>query len=617
MNKLIPILVIGLLSTSIVASSLPRHLDPRQIPQELPARIELIMLYGSLIDAVYRGDFTGAQEHLREISGVYVPDNVKYIYSRFNELLDKEIDKLNETKNYLDEAERHLLLGFLNSSREALRNAGESLAEAELIHQELEDSSREFSRILGIPLTSLSNQLKRLGDLIRLYRDKLLNLSFRLKEFEERDLSETRLTLYVNASEAFVGSALEVFGTLRSEGGRALAERSITVYVDSSFAEKFLTRDDGSFRGILEIPYIYKPEIKLYAEYAPTGSDLGKFKGSRSNIVTLRLIYEAPVIEAWVNASRLKPLEKLRISGSITTTGGVIPERVYVELFGRIMVAEVAEDGFFDLVTVVPANAPIGFHEISLYTKPQGILAPAHKTLIVQIYKIPSELAIWTPGILVSGFTATISGKIMVSEGRGEDSLSGTVILESPWQIYSSKIENGTFTLNLTIPWSILSGIAGLKVRYIPSSPIYRESESEISILVVNPLTLLIPISATIYLVRLGAKEFSRKKSLIRVKEKSVQVAKEVELPSKRGEPILQLYLEAVRIVEELVGLKKRPSETIREFLEIASWRLGAERLVFAELSYMTEAAVYGGIQPDLDLARYLLESLRRVRHEG
>jgi len=173
--------------------------------------------------------------------------------------------------------------------------------------------------------------------------------------------------------------------------------------VDSSFAEKFLTRDDGSFRGILEIPYIYKPEIKLYAEYAPTGSDLGKFKGSRSNIVTLRLIYEASVIEAWVNASRLKPLEKLRISGSITTTGGVIPERVYVELFGRIMVAEVAEDGFFDLVTAVPANAPIGFHEISLYTKPQGILAPAHKTLIVQIYKIPSGLAIWTPGILVSG----------------------------------------------------------------------------------------------------------------------------------------------------------------------------------------------------------------------
>jgi len=75
--------------------------------------------------------------------------------------------------------------------------------------------------------------------------------------------------------------------------------------------------------------------------------------------------------------------------------------------------------------------------------------------------------------------------------------------------------------------------------------------------------------------------------------------------------------LEAVRIVEELVGLKKRPSETIREFLEIVGWRLGTKGAVFAELSYMTEAAVYGGIQPDLDLARYLLESLREMRYEG
>ena len=315
MNKLLPILVIGLLSASIIVSSLPRHLDPHQISQELPARIELLVLYSSLVDAVYRGNFTSAHEHLKEIAGVYVPENVKYVYSRFNELLDKEIGKLNETKNYLDEAERDLLLGFLNNSREALRNAGESLAEAELIHRELEDSSREFSRMLGIPLTSLSNQLNKLGDLIKLYRDKLLNLSFKLKEFEERRLSETKLTLYVNASEAFVGSTLKVFGTLRSDNGRALTERMITVYVDDSFAEKFLARDDGSFRGILKLPYIYKPEIKLYAEYTPTGSDLGRFKGSRSNIVTLRLIYEAPVIEAWVNASKLKPLENLRISG--------------------------------------------------------------------------------------------------------------------------------------------------------------------------------------------------------------------------------------------------------------------------------------------------------------
>ena len=78
----------------------------------------------------------------------------------------------------------------------------------------------------------------------------------------------------------------------------------------------------------------------------------------------------------------------------------------------------------------------------------------------------------------------------------------------------------------------------------------------------------------------------------------------------------MEIYLEAVKIIEGMIEIAKKPSETIREFLGRVMDGLGERAAIFEELSYMTEVAVYGGVKPDMELARELLDKLRRWMYE-
>jgi len=616
MNKFAILMLAALLSASLLAPSLPRHQNPEQLSDELPSGIELLSLYGLVVNAASGGNFTSAYENLRRLADVYVPESARYVYSRFNGLLDRELRELNETKRSLDYAEQELSKGFPENARDWLRKAGISLAEAELIHSDLKASCEEFSRAIGVSLTQLSEKIEKLSGLIELYRGRLKDLLSELRRIEEARLLDTFLMLRVNASEVEVGSWLLISGSLYAEDGSPLSGKTISIHFNNEEVGRLSTDDAGFFKGAVKIPYVYEPEAVIFAEYAPSRADLGRFRGARSNVVVLKLRYEVPVIIARPATAKLKPLDRLEISGQVANISKGVLREIHAQFFGKTASTKISENGSFRFALTVPENASTGFHEILLYTDPLGVIAPARKALRIQIYKISTLTSIEAPKLLLCGLAAEVKGKVLI-EGLGE-AASGVVVVEAFGEVSSSEIENGEFSANLTVPWSILSGFAEVKATYIPSSPIYEESTAQEKILVINPLTALIPLSAMLYLAGAGVKELSRKKRRAsEVEEAEVEV---VEAPRPRaGEPaeIVKIYSDAVRAVEELTGVRMRASDTIREFLEKVFMNLGEIAPAFAELSYMTEAAVYGEIEPDLDLARYLRDWIRGRLHEG
>ena len=93
--------------------SIPRHVDPSQVSEELPLPTGLLKLYGEVVGALVKGNFTKADLNLRKLVEVYAPPNLRYVYDRFNELLRREEALLNLTASKLREASELLEGGEL------------------------------------------------------------------------------------------------------------------------------------------------------------------------------------------------------------------------------------------------------------------------------------------------------------------------------------------------------------------------------------------------------------------------------------------------------------------------------------------------------------------------
>ncbi|MEM4536226.1 MAG: DUF4129 domain-containing protein [Nitrososphaerota archaeon] len=614
MNKVLIITLIVFLSASSLAVGLPRHLNPSEVPEELPLNVELLTIYSLIVDAVQRENFSLALKNIDELGRVYIPENLRYIYSRFNELLDREIKILNQTKISLDNAEYELFKGVLENARSELRRASSLLAEVELIDGELSESCREFSKTFRIPLLQLSEKVAMLKELIKEYRARLKNLLLELERLEGLIILDTLLTLHTNVSEVLVGSELFISGTLRTEDGSPLLGKTVTVYLDGRKVTSFITDRLGLFKGFLKIPYIYKPTISIFAEYIPDIEDRGRFRGSRSNVITLRLVYNVPTIIAWLNSSEVRPSDSFEIHGQVIGANGIV-KTIYVSFLGMDFNTDVLENGNFRIVLSVPENAPTGRHKITVYTKPHGIIAPASKSLEVMIYKINTSFIIEVPSIVLGCYRLQVHGKVVAKELNEEIPVSGDVVLEVFDRVLREVVESSDFSFNISIPCYAPSGYISMKITYIPRAPIYNGETIVREVLLINPLTVFVPVSIVTYLMVVGINGLLRRvRAMQEVSFKVVTLGKPemVLIHENVVAEIAKIYFNAVHVIEDLTGLKRRPSDTIREFLDKAGVSLGKATLAFEELSYMTEAAIYGGIEPDLELARHLYDQILR-----
>ncbi len=606
---LAPLILLILMATSIViAVSPPRHVDPAELAPEKPFPAQLLLLYRSVIEAAVAENYTKAAGTLEEAFRVYAPENLRYIIERFSELLRQEISDLNESRIEMELAERFIELGYIEESRERIDNALSMLARAILTKGELDVSVKELIQTIGPQLSQLPRDLESLEELIRRYSLRLSELERMVLELKRRGVRNTTLTLIVTPMEAWVGSKVMVQGVLRTENGEAMAGRMVEIHVGDVYSTVLETDAEGIFKGYVMIPYIYAPSIMIQASYVPKGPDAGRFRASESRKVAVSLLYVTPVIEARLSEAEALPLSEVKVEGYVSTWDMGQPRSIMLEAFGAREKLPLV-DGRFRHVVTVPPEASEGTHYIRLWTESIGVLAPSSTVIALQVYRLKAKLELDLPSHVLAGSSLKVVGRL--STDLGEPISGSKIVVEGLGEsltVYTD--ESGYFTADLRIPLTVGTSSQGVSVTAYPADPRYGITRESRSIIVINLVPIMIPLSAFLLL---SWSLLSRLRPWGEYRRKTTPPTVGLETPPKPTAitDIPSAYMYSVNVIERSTGVRMRPSHTIREFYSKAAPLLGeVPRKLFREISSMAEEHIYGGIKVELER---MLELVRRL----
>lgn len=619
MNKLImlSLIVIMLVSSSII-QNIPRHVNPNELPEEYPNVMDLLSIYATIMDKALLEDFGESLRNLNESMKIHVPGNVKYIYERFNELLRDELNKLNSTRKYIDITKLNILLGQLEYARGNLSLATYTLAEANLTYIELSRSVNEFEKMLRIPLNQLASRLASLKILLVRYSNEIRELWDRLEDLRRAGLEETQLFIWVDKDSVWVGETIQLNGFLRSGRGYPLGGRIVSAFLDGKKIISLTTDSRGFFSTMLSVKGIYKPAVEVYVEYTPSGKDVGRYKASKSNIITIYLLYAEPIIYANLSRSRAYPDQIIYVYGRVNTFLGKLPEKIHMSVFGDNFSSNLKDNGTFSFMFRVPEDVEEGFYHIRLYTEASGIIAPSEKRLTILVEKIPLNVTYSAPRIVLSGGKVVITGEVT----RSVDSLviplaySRVTISGFGKQFTAYSDEHGVFTVSIDVPISVVTGHSNISLLIKPPSRLYKVHTFSVEVFVINPLMIIAPsiVSAValVYTVPIFREIIREARAGIAGRKASESMEEDVE------EYVLEMprskffYARAVSMVGEATGVYIREHETIREYLARVKERLGEAYQIFEKISMLAERELYGEEQADRAIIAKLLRRLRR-----
>ncbi|MCX8161945.1 MAG: hypothetical protein N3E44_02990, partial [Candidatus Bathyarchaeota archaeon] len=201
---------------------IPRHVDLSEVSEEKPPPLLLLNLYMDIVRLLFVEDFDSAIKSIAESYAIYMPGDIRYVYFRFNELLEDLTRKLNRTYILTALAEDRVRIGDRGGARLAIDDGLRSIGEANITYMELYRASVELSRRIGV---SIYKGIEGLEDRIRYYYDRLRSILETLEVMVEA--KPTSITLILSSMEAWVGSTVKATGILMAEGEGPLPGREI------------------------------------------------------------------------------------------------------------------------------------------------------------------------------------------------------------------------------------------------------------------------------------------------------------------------------------------------------------------------------------------------------
>jgi hypothetical protein len=600
--------IVALVSLSIT-QNIARHVNPDELREDYPNIVELPSVYAIVMDKASRENFGDALRNLNVSMRIHVPRDIRYIYDRFNELLWSVLDKLNSTKKYIDVTELNILLGLPEYGRGNLSQASYTLGEANLTYIELGRTVDEFERMLRIPGKQLAVKLTPIEKLLTKYLDEIRELRAKLESIRETGLEETKILVWVDRASVWVGEPIKLNGYLRRGGGLPLDGRPVHIQIDGRTVP--LTTDSkGLFTTSLSTEGIYKPFLQAYAEYIPSGDDVGRYKASKSDVITLQIFYDKPTIHAELSHGKAQPGQVVKVYGWVNTSLGRLPEIIYMDAFSTTINRNLREDGRFNFTLKLPEKIEEGSYRIKLYTKATGAIAPSEAVLTVVVEKLPIDVIYMAPAIALSGGEITVRGRVTTSAGMITVPIPDSRVTITGFGNQSTGYSDGEgeFTVSLHVPLSALTGYSRVSLSVEPRSQLYRSQTLSIETFIVNPWVMMAPsiafAVALVYAaplvreVRGGATSRKRPGALVEV------YALEESAPAF-------FYTEAVSIVGDATDIYIRDYETIREYLVRVRSPLGEAYRIFAGISMLAERELYAGEQANRMIVSHLMRKLR------
>ena len=612
------------------------HEDPEAAGVEID--VSLLLYYALLFKAILYPDDYNLTLLLQLYGDMYIPSDLAYILSRLNELIVELDQDVNETRFHIDHALDYISFKAFKEALEELYDARVSLAHANITYQDLLDAVDEFLRsyakykVVDTRFTEAREELRSLSQEIERLLEQLLNQIESLEEESEKGYQlyyegkeETFLTLYLNSSEAWVGSYIEVYGALYT-ANMTLPNRVIWLNI-MDMRIKTVTSDSGEYSFLIKIPYIYRERITLTAYYTPIESD-EKLYAPAINQTSLRLLYIETKVSIEVDEEAYPGL-RLNMTIHLTPPVGNASRRVSIYIddgfMGRFPVREKLSTSF-----TLPPNMSIGRHIVRVDVEPYREYSPAktYKVFTVTYMKIDFEMDVSPKVVIYPLNKPKVFGRVFIPPNKPfVDRLVHVYVGDEVYETFTSG--TGYFSISIDPPFTLISFT--VKASINPGEPWYPTASKVIQVYTVN-LYLLLCISllllASIYVSsrliggrpREEAGEPPRRERRVRLVEDIVipTLISRRPKPSVERDPVTDMYYSAVDMVSGRIG-SPRIDETLREYYRRASEVLGDAREAFWRLTLLAERSLYSDYKPtkdDAELAKKYYEEVRMLLHE-
>jgi hypothetical protein len=614
---IILIAVAGLLAYPLVQFWAPlkpvvRHVNPAAEAEQPPLPAFLALLVTNAFDSLIGGDYRAVAEGLKTLGAAYIPERYKFITNRFMQLLNDASRLLNEAESLLNQAEAHIKLGRGEDAKPLLHQASAKLSSANATRIELKSASEELARTFSLPADQLRRRVDELGRVIAELHRRLLGL---LEMIERQTmLEDTYLIIDATPKTVWTGGSIEVSGQLHTSKA-GLSGRSVQIYADGTWLAEAVTGDNGEFHASISLPYIYKPKIPIQARYLPKGPDSEAHKPSTSNTVEVGLLYLRPAIKLETVGKAL-PGKSFILKGYVEAERPLPYSAVKISWLGGSLTAGL-EDGRFNATLHTPEDAPEGGYTLKVETPPWQIFAPADATIQVTVQRLPLNVRLQPPLVVFAGLPSNLNGKIVYNHEKFNVTIRAIFV----GQAYTAR-SSGEFTLNIDVPLTIFSGYQDYEVHVYPDLPWYRSAGLRGSLLVVNPLTIMVPLglvpALALKLPRGRKIEAAELEEGLQGREAQPQAPVKAYSAASGLEWLIDLYWQAVVIVSRLTGVDMKPPMTMREYLQAVAPRLANLRAGFEALTLAAEKALYAPTvsAEEAESAKKALEKLKMVHVE-
>lgn len=638
MKRLVIILsIIAVLG--IISPGLPSFAKPTRDPHENPAtatgltdEVALMFYYSQIINLVNSRQYQDAQEALKEIREVDVPDELQYIINRYNDLYQQLFTTLDNIETALDEASDLIARNQAHEAKRSLDTAESYIQDAFLQLEDIETATDTLDNRLGVsasPTASkikeayarLKESLEQLGQLI----DRLNSLRQSLNEryIEIMGLVPTELSLSITPASVFVGDSVTASGIL-SGNDKPLPNKNLALILDNKLIATATTTINGSYATNITIPYNYTDTMALISAYEPSGDDVEIYQASQSRPVIIHTLFYPTLLE--VSAPQTAhPGLPFTINGQVISNYANADRTIKVLLDDARLTKEIVS-GQFSLKVTPPEQASSGKHNLTIVVTPQGRYSGASETRSIYISTLPIHIETQTPRLAILLGTIQISGRAYHELGPLPDAKVSINFKGSSDTARTAADGSFTTSVRTTLDLSPIEQQA-VTVTITPAEPWHAPTKVKSQLFIVNPLCMELIIFALLAVwifVDIGIRTRRRE-------EPGIPRAEVIELPTITPMPkfkprligikgrILAAYWGGLEAVEKICGIHMAPHITLREFLKTVSTLLPRITGQFTELTTIAENTLYSNSSLHKDtattaeqLAATIKEELRR-----
>jgi hypothetical protein len=345
----------------------------------------------------------------------------------------------------------------------------------------------------------------------------------------------------------------------------------------------------GAFSGSFPTPFVYVPSASFYAVFLPQSPD--PYLASTSPVVTVALSFYQPSIALVIQPTAYPGLGAV-VSGQYGS--GNASATLSVTAFGSTSLEPTDRTGKFSFTLSVPDSTAVGAQKVTVAAPADGLTGAASATGTVTVLQTPTSVSMSVPGLVLGGQALTLKGRAS-SNGTA---LAGAQIMISVAGAGENVTadDSGAFVASVDLPATISTGQVTIVVTVLPHQPWAAVASQSSTVPAVNPLTMLAPIGVVLGTVYVYRKRPGR--GAVRappaVKEAVSLASPEVGAARRDWTSLHEEYYGIVNILSVRVGLRMKPSQTLREYLAAVRDARPKVSDEFAVLTFAFEEQIYG-----------------------